>query len=194
MSIVKASGIRKTIINDDTRFSKIEAGRLELESIPYELVKTTTDIILSQQARAAAKGLTLDVHFQDRLPAVVLGDPVRLGQIITNLLGNAIKSTEAGRIAVNVRCVEELPSGDHRLEVSVSDTGIGIAQEKLDSIGFEAFVQSDSSVTRQFGGTGLGLATSHRSAGPHGRRAAGHQRPGPGKYLQFSILSPARHD
>ncbi len=162
LSIVKASGdTLLAIINDILDFSKIEAGRLELENIPFELAKTISAVVDNQRARIAAKGLGLDVHLADDLPAVVVGDPVRLGQVITNLLGNAIKFTEAGRIGVAVRRLEVLTGGGCRLEVAVSDSGIGIAPDKLDSI-FAAFVQSDSSVTRQYGGTGLGLAISHR--------------------------------
>lgn len=162
LSIVKSSGDSLlAIINDILDFSKIEAGRLELENIPFELAKTISAVVANQRARATAKGLTVDLQLADELPALVVGDPVRLGQVITNLLGNAIKFTETGRIGIALRCLEVLPSGDRRLEVSVSDSGIGIAQDKLDSI-FEAFVQSDSSVTRQYGGTGLGLAISQR--------------------------------
>lgn len=162
LSIVKSSGDSLlAIINDILDFSKIEAGRLELENIPFELGQTVSAVVSSQQARATAKGLSLDLRLPDDLPVVVVGDPVRLGQIITNLLGNAIKFTAAGRVGIEVRSLEVLPSGDRRLEVSVSDSGIGIAPDKLDSI-FESFVQSDSSVTRQYGGTGLGLAISQR--------------------------------
>ena len=162
LSIVKSSGDSLlAIINDILDFSKIEAGRLELENIPFELGETISAVVANQQARATAKGLSLNLRLPDDLPAVVVGDPVRLGQVITNLLGNAIKFTDAGRIGIELRSLEVLQSGDRRLEVAVSDSGIGIAPDKLDSI-FESFVQSDSSVTRQYGGTGLGLAISQR--------------------------------
>ena len=168
LSIVKSSGdTLLAIINDILDFSKIEAGRLELESIPFELGETISAVVANQRTRAAAKGLSLGLRLADDLPAAIVGDPVRLGQIITNLLGNAIKFTAAGRIGIDVRSLEVLPSGDRRLEAAVSDSGIGIAPDKLDSI-FAAFVQSDSSVTRQYGGTGLGLAISHRLVGRMG--------------------------
>jgi CheY-like chemotaxis protein len=160
-----------TIINDILDFSKIEAGRLELERIPLDLARTLTSVIAGLQAQAAAKGLAVVLDLDKDLPAVIIGDPVRLGQVITNLLGNAIKFTEQGSIRIAVRGLETLPAGSVRLQVSVTDSGIGIAPEKLASI-FEAFVQSDSSVTRQFGGTGLGLAISNRLVGQMG----GHLR------------------
>ena len=191
LSIVKSSGDSLlTIINDILDFSKIEAGRLELENIPFELAKTIAAVVANQRARVTAKGLNLDLQLPDDLPALVVGDPVRLGQVITNLLGNAIKFTETGRIGIAVRCLEVLPAGDRRLEVSVRDSGIGIAQDKLDSI-FEAFVQSDSSVTRQYGGTGLGLAISHRLVSRMGGNLRVASVLGQGSTFSFDFLVSA---
>ena len=160
LSIIKASGDSLlTIINDILDFSKIEAGRLELENIPFELSRTIAAIVSGQQAQASAKGLSIDLQLADDLPRVITCDPVRLGQVITNLLGNAIKFTEKGNISICVRCVEPSCAGSIRLHVSVADTGIGIAPEKLTTI-FTSFAQADNSVTRQYGGTGLGLTIS----------------------------------
>ena len=187
LSIVKASGdALLTIINDILDFSKIEAGRMELESISFDPGKTIASIISNQHARAIAKGLSLQLHLDDGLPPTILGDPVRLGQIITNLLGNAIKFTEKGQISIGVRRLEGESSESLRLQVTVTDTGIGIAQDKLASI-FEAFVQSDSSVTRQFGGTGLGLAISHQLVGRMGGSLQVESTLGQGSTFSFDF-------
>jgi signal transduction histidine kinase/BarA-like signal transduction histidine kinase len=160
LSVVKASGDSLlTIINDILDFSKIEAGRLELEAIAFELEKTMASAISAQQTQIAAKGLAIETQIDADLPRAIVGDPVRLGQVITNLLGNAVKFTETGKITVGLRRIGSIDAISVHLELSVTDTGIGIAQDKLASI-FKPFVQSDSSVTRNFGGTGLGLTIS----------------------------------
>ncbi|SDH60882.1 ATP-binding protein [Propionivibrio dicarboxylicus] len=160
LQVVKASGdALLAIINDILDFSKIEAGRLELEHIPFNLPDLMQSLIARQQQPAKAKGLALQLRLADDLPPTVIGDPIRLGQIMTNLLSNAIKFTAQGSVSVEVRR-DGADDGPHaRLRFSVTDTGIGIAPEKRQGI-FDAFVQSDSSVTRRFGGTGLGLAIS----------------------------------
>jgi len=160
LQIVKASGdALLTIINDILDFSKIEAGRLELEHIAFNLPDLMQSLIARQQQAAKTKGLALQLCLADNLPPTVIGDPIRLGQIMTNLLSNAIKFTAQGSVTVVVGNDGIHQGNQARLHFAVTDTGIGITPEKRQSI-FDAFVQSDSSVTRRFGGTGLGLAIS----------------------------------
>ncbi len=185
LGIVKISGDNLlTIINDILDFSKIEAGRLEIEHIPFDPRKTLASIVASQQARATAKSLSLDLNFDTSVPPAVCGDPVRFGQVVTNLLGNAIKFTEQGGVSIRVTNLDPRDATDIRLEVAVSDTGIGIPAAKLEHI-FEAFAQSDSSVTRQFGGTGLGLTISRELAARMGGILRAESEPGKGSTFRF---------
>ncbi|MBV9082053.1 MAG: response regulator [Acidobacteriaceae bacterium] len=157
LHIVKSSAYSLlTIINDILDFSKIEAGRLTLESIAFDLKQTITEAVKAISVRAREKSLTLSVSYDDQLPVSVVGDPVRLRQIVLNLVGNAIKFTERGSIKVAIG-VEEQTASSATLLVSVVDTGVGIPKDKQNVI-FEAFSQADGSTTRVYGGTGLGLA------------------------------------
>ncbi len=148
------------IINDVLDFSKIEAGKLDLEAIPIDLVGVIEESAELMSQRASAKDLELACLIRNDVPAAVLGDPNRLRQVLLNLLGNAIKFTEHGRIFVEVS-VHHAGEKSVELQIAVSDTGIGISldgQAKL----FQAFSQADNSTTRRFGGTGLGLAISKK--------------------------------
>ncbi len=147
-----------SVINDVLDFSKIEAGKLDLESAPFDLRESLGDTMRSLALRAHTKGLELACHIQPSVPDRLVGDAGRLRQIVVNLVGNAIKFTEAGEVVLAVQC---RPESDHEaaLHVTVTDTGIGIPQEKQATI-FGAFEQADTSSTRKFGGTGLGLAIS----------------------------------
>ncbi|MFH0725336.1 MAG: response regulator [Pseudomonadota bacterium] len=149
-----------TIINDILDFSKIEAHRLDLESIGFNIRDCICDSLHALALRAAEKGLELAYHVSSEVPENVLGDPGRLRQIIVNLVGNAVKFTDEGEVVVYVTCEPEeqdlLP-----LHFTVVDTGIGIATEKQGKI-FESFSQADASMTRKYGGTGLGLTISAR--------------------------------
>jgi PAS domain S-box-containing protein len=148
------------IINDILDFSKIEAGRMEIESISFSLPDCIESALEPLAARAQQKGLELTWASQDDIPAVLVGDPTRLRQILINLVGNAVKFTKEGE--VSVRAQRQPRQGDIvPIRFTVSDTGIGIPKEKHDQI-FDAFSQADSSTTREFGGTGLGLSISTR--------------------------------
>ncbi|QDV44887.1 Signal transduction histidine-protein kinase BarA [Stieleria neptunia] len=151
------------IINDILDLSKIEAGRLELESVPFSLVDLVDETVEMLYHRAKSKGLHLSAHFEHGVPEILLGDPVRLQQILINLISNAIKFTLVGGVNLRVRLdrSESTPDaaasgGDQWLQIEVSDTGIGIPLERQSKI-FEAFAQADASTTRRFGGSGLGL-------------------------------------
>ena len=147
------------VINDILDFSKIEAGKLELESTEFEIRDLFRDTLKTLAQRAGEKPLEMCARVSPTVPKVLIGDPTRLRQLIVNLVGNAIKFTEAGTILVNTEV--EASMGAVRLHVSVSDTGIGIPPEKQKII-FESFAQADGSTTRRFGGTGLGLTISRQ--------------------------------
>ncbi len=147
-----------TLVNDILDLSKIEAGRMELEAIPFSLRDTIGDTVRTLAVRAAERGLDLTESIADDVPDAVIGDPGRLRQVLFNLVGNAIKFTHVGRVTVSAS-IDSVVEGDAAavLHFSVEDTGIGIAPDRQEHI-FEAFAQADGSTTRKHGGTGLGLA------------------------------------
>ncbi|MBF0589249.1 MAG: PAS domain S-box protein, partial [Magnetococcales bacterium] len=148
------------LINDILDLSKVEAGQLEVDHVEFELDELLDTVVDIMGIRAMEKDLYLLTHIANGTPTRVWGDPARLRQILINLVGNAIKFTEEGEVSAHV--VSRLDAAGRRLfRFSVSDTGIGIPPEKRESI-FQAFTQADSSVTRKFGGTGLGLTICHR--------------------------------
>lgn len=149
-----------TIINDVLDFSKLEAGKLVLEHIPFALRETLDEVVVLLAHSAHEKGLELTLNVQNNVPEQVIGDPLRLQQVVTNLLGNAIKFTETGNIDINV----ELRSHDNmkaELEVQIHDTGIGISERQQSQL-FQAFRQADASISRRHGGTGLGLVITQK--------------------------------
>ncbi|MBF0162143.1 MAG: PAS domain S-box protein [Magnetococcales bacterium] len=148
------------IINDVLDFSKIEADRLEMESIAFSLADVLDNVASIVSVQTREKELECLMKTSLEIPALLLGDPLRLGQILLNLANNAIKFTEQGEVAVVTDVVEQ-DEGRVRLRFSVRDTGIGMSPEQLGGL-FQAFTQADSSITRKFGGTGLGLTISKR--------------------------------
>jgi signal transduction histidine kinase/AmiR/NasT family two-component response regulator len=159
-TVKSCSGSLLTIINDILDFSKIEAGKLSLDSIEFNVRSTLADTIKTLKVRAAEKGLNLIHHVHDSVPVELVGDPIRLRQVMTNLVGNAIKFTERGEISIHVKA-DSQSTDPTRLHFSVRDTGVGIPPDKMELI-FHAFEQADKSTTRIYGGTGLGLAISAR--------------------------------
>jgi signal transduction histidine kinase/CheY-like chemotaxis protein len=149
-----------TIINDILDFSKIEAGKLDMESIPFELRESLGESMKALSFRAHQKGLELIYDVQPEVPEALVGDPGRIRQIVVNLVANSIKFTEHGEIFVSVRQESETPKSV-RLHFMVKDTGIGIPVDKQMRI-FDAFSQADDSMTRKYGGTGLGLTICSR--------------------------------
>ena len=174
------------LINDILDFSKIDAGRLTMESIRFDVRDTVSESLQAVSVQASQKGLELATHFDERVPPMVVGDPVRLGQIIVNLAGNAIKFTETGEIVVAV-AAQDITSDRLRLHFAVRDTGIGIPEDKLTHI-FEAFSQADSTTTRKFGGTGLGLTISARLATLMGGRMWAESTENVGSTFHFEIV------
>jgi PAS domain S-box-containing protein len=157
LGLVKSSAnALLTVINDILDFSKIEAGRLDMETLPFHLRAVVGDTAKTQAIRLQDRPVELIFHVADDVPEVLLGDPGRLRQVLLNLLGNAIKFTEQGEIAITVERMTESDAADQAgLHFTLRDTGIGIPRHKLDHI-FDAFSQADSSITRRYGGTGLG--------------------------------------
>ena len=204
-----------SIINDILDFSKIEAGKLDIESTDFALRDTVTGIVKTLALRAHQKGLELACDIPANIPDAVVGDPVRLRQIILNLVGNAIKFTDAGEVVLSLMSQETGGRGqesgvrgpanaaraesaglilDSRLltpdscflQFSVRDTGIGIPSEKQQGI-FEAFTQADGSTTRKFGGTGLGLSISSKLVELMGGRIWVESEPGRGSTFHFTV-------
>jgi CheY-like chemotaxis protein len=149
------------IINDILDLSKVEAGMLTIESIPFNLKKTMENILAVHQESARGKGVALSLEYSAAAPVFLVGDPLRLGQVLHNLLSNSIKFTQEG--SVSVRCQGEAAENGNTavVHVSVTDTGIGMSQEVIGTL-FQPFMQADASISRRFGGTGLGLAISRR--------------------------------
>jgi PAS domain S-box-containing protein len=174
------------IINDILDFSKIEAGRLELEPVPFALRETLAETVKTLASLAHAKSLELAYEIRPSVPDDVVGDVGRIGQILVNLVGNAIKFTEQGEVAVRVDA-DAVTASTVTLRVSVQDTGIGIEPDKSQLI-FDAFAQADASTTRRFGGTGLGLAICRRLVERMGGRIWLDSEPGRGSTFHFTLL------
>ncbi len=209
-TVKKSADALLSVINDILDFSKIEAGKLELDYSPFDLRESLGDMLNTLAVRAHQKGLELACHIAPEVPDTVIGDPVRLRQILLNLVGNAIKFTERGEVVVDVQMqgsgVRDQGSGDGSrildprpltpdsclLHFSVRDTGIGIAADKQTMI-FEAFAQADGSTTRRYGGTGLGLAISSRLVQRMGGRIWVESDLGQGSTFHFTARF-ARHD
>jgi signal transduction histidine kinase/CheY-like chemotaxis protein len=173
-----------TIINDILDFSKIEAGRLELEAIDFDLPATVEDSLDVLAERAQGKGLELACVFQPDVPRVVTGDPGRLRQVLLNLVGNAIKFTHEGGVVVRVSRTRGDETGAVRFEVA--DTGIGIANDAQERL-FQPFSQADTSTTRRYGGTGLGLVICRRLAEAMGGAIGVDSEPGRGSTFWFTV-------
>jgi two-component system sensor histidine kinase/response regulator len=174
-----------SILNDILDFSKIESRKLELEAIPFSPRTVIANALRPLALRADQKGLELICEIDPEVPSGVLGDPTRIQQVLTNLVGNALKFTEHGHVVIAVR-QDSHAKGSTRLHFSVTDTGIGIPPEKHEGI-FEAFRQADGSTTRRFGGTGLGLTISATLVRLMGGRLWVESEPGAGSTFHFTV-------
>lgn len=186
--IVKSGNALLTIINDILDFSKINAGQLTLDPAPFRLSEAVEDVATLVSARVAEKNLELIVRVDPRLPAHVVGDAGRFRQIITNLLGNAVKFTEKGHVLIDVG--GEIVNDVVQLKVRVEDTGIGIPAEKLQNV-FEKFAQVDGSSTRRHEGTGLGLAIAARLVDLMAGKIGVESEIGRGSVFWFAVPLPA---
>ncbi|MBH0199077.1 MAG: response regulator [Nitrospira sp.] len=173
------------IINDILDFSKIEAGKLELEQVPFGLRQTIEEAVELFSEPASKKGVELTCFVPEETPDAVIGDPVRLRQVLLNLLGNAVKFTAHGEISLWVHCLST-EAGRVRLKCEVKDTGIGISEEAQQRI-FSAFSQADGSTTRRFGGTGLGLAIVKQLVRLMGGEVGIKSVPGQGSTFWFTL-------
>ena len=185
--IVKSGNALLTIINDILDFSKIDAGQLTLDPAPFRLAEAVEDVATLVSARVAEKNLELIVRVDPRLPHLVVGDVGRFRQIVTNLLGNAVKFTEKGHVLIDVS--GEVADGVAQLNVRVEDTGIGIPADKLKNV-FEKFAQVDSSSTRRHEGTGLGLAIAARLVDLMGGKIGVESEVGRGSVFWFTAPLP----
>ncbi len=176
-----------TIINDVLDFSKIESGKIDLETHPYNLRQCVEEALELLAPKAAEKKLELVAFINPAIPPVVVGDVTRLRQVIVNLVSNAVKFTAKGEVVVSVLAKAGVKPSELRLHFTVADTGIGIPREKQDRL-FQYFSQVDSSTTREFGGTGLGLAISKRLTELMGGTMSMESEEGKGSTFHFSIM------
>ncbi|HEX6736046.1 MAG TPA: response regulator [Azonexus sp.] len=174
-----------TIVNDILDFSKIEAGKVQFEDLSFSVCDTVLEAARMLAVDAHRKGLELVIDVRPAVPARVIGDPTRLRQVVINLLGNAVKFTERGEVAIEVD-IEEAGERSVYLNFAVRDTGIGVPLDKQQAI-FEAFSQADASTTRRFGGTGLGLAISARLVQLMDGRIWLESAPGQGSTFRFAV-------
>ncbi len=178
-----------SLINDVLDISKIDAGHLELENVEFDLRDTVYDTAAASALQAAVKGIELVINIDAEVPVLTRGDPVRLGQIIMNLVGNAVKFTHEGHVLLQVSS-ENARDGAALLKIEVTDTGIGIPADRLDRL-FKSFSQVDSSTTRHYGGTGLGLSIVKRLADILGGVVGVESEPGRGSRFWVTLPVPA---
>ena len=174
-----------SIINDILDLSKIEAGKLQLEMLDFELRKTVIEVVELMSLRAQGKNLKLNCSIEQDIPMRAVGDPVRLKQILINLIGNAVKFTHQGKITLHLK-TESKDENGAMIRFEVRDTGIGIAPDRIQAL-FKPFTQSDSSVSRKFGGTGLGLAISRQLVEMTGGHIGAESEPDSGSTFWFTL-------
>jgi len=190
-TIRQSSSALLTVVNDVLDFSKVEAGRLVVEHVGFDLLDLVESVLDVLSPQADEKGLELVLRLPEPLPARVVGDPARLRQVLLNLGGNAVKFTETGTVAVTVTQAE---AGSGAVVFEVADTGIGMSAEQVEGL-FEAFSQAETSTARRYGGTGLGLAISRSLARLMGGDIAVESVPGEGSVFRFAVpLEPVTGD
>jgi len=175
------------IINDILDFSKIEAGKMDIEALSFDLRQVLEEVSEMMAPRAAEKGLDLVVDYPAGCPRLFVGDGDRIRQVVTNLMGNAIKFTSKGHVLVATECAEQGASAE--VKVSIADTGIGIAPDKINLV-FQQFSQADASTTRRYGGTGLGLTISKKLVELMGGSIHVESKEGVGSTFGFSLRLP----
>ncbi len=188
LKMIKYSGDNLLVlINDILDFSKIEAGKIDFEKVDFNIKELIYNIQGALLEKARKKGILLKVCLDDKLPEKLLGDPVRLGQILTNLASNAVKFTETGKVIISASVVSQInESKSVDIVFEVKDTGIGIAKDKQELI-FESFTQASSETNRKYGGTGLGLAISKRLIELQGSSIQLNSKPGKGSRFSFHL-------
>ena len=184
-TLSKSSDNLLTIINDILDFSKIEAGKLELEFVPFNIHLSLKDTVRIFEPKARWQSLKLNYHISPEVPEILLGDETRLRQILFNLLGNALKFTSRGEVSLNVNLYSS-ENNEYRLLFEVKDSGIGVTEEKMEKL-FQPFTQADSSTSRKYGGTGLGLVISKKLAELMGGTIWAYSRFGEGSSFYFTV-------
>ena len=180
------------VINDILDFSKVESGKIELEFLPFTLRDCVEEVIDLTATKASEKNLELFCHILSTVPPAIVGDITRLRQILLNLVGNAVKFTDSGEVAVFVES-QPLADGRYSLHFQIKDTGIGIPQDRMNRL-FQSFSQVDSSTTRRFGGTGLGLVISKSLAELMGGEMWVESQIGIGSTFHFTVIAEAAPD
>lgn len=188
-SILRNGNLLLAVINDILDLSKIEAGKLEIERIECSPWTVLSDVVRTNQLKVASKGLPLNVEYQFPLPLQIKTDPLRLRQILGNLVGNAIKFTSEGSVSIHVSCEHE----SNLLVFRISDTGVGVNADEIAAL-FQPFTQSDPSTTRRFGGTGLGLAISLQYANALGGSIEVESEPEKGSIFTLRIATGDLHE
>lgn len=186
-TIKSSSDSLLALINDILDLSKIEAGRMEIESVEFDTAPLADDVVRLMAAPAFAKGLEISCFVDPALPRGMTGDPLRLKQVVTNLVGNAVKFTSAGSVSLFV--MPETANGDFYVRFSIVDTGIGIPPDKLGQL-FQRFSQVDASTTRKYGGTGLGLALCRELVALMGGEIWVDSKEGEGSTFSFRLPMP----
>ena len=191
-AIKKSSENLLVIINDILDLSKLEAGKMELEKIPFRISEQLTQVYETIHFKAEEKGLVLQTEIDNDVPGVLVGDPSRLNQVLINLSANAIKFTDKGNVRITVK---KVPGTESSLAFTVADTGIGIPADKLGSL-FESFQQVDASTSRKYGGTGLGLSISKTLIELQGGKIEVKSEEGKGSEFSFTIAYgiPTSHE
>jgi len=182
-AVKKSSENLLVIINDILDLSKLEAGKMELEQIPFKISEQIEQVHDTLRFKAEEKGLVFESKIDKDVPEVVVGDPSRLNQVLINLCGNAIKFTEKGRVSLSVGVS---PGSDGKLIFKVKDTGIGIPKDKVGTL-FSAFQQVEAGTSRKYGGTGLGLSISQTLVELQGGKIKIKSEEGKGSEFSFSI-------
>ncbi|MBW6478859.1 MAG: PAS domain S-box protein [Bacteroidales bacterium] len=177
-----------SLVNDILDYSKIEAGKLELESIPIKTRDYFKNIVNTNLLKAQEKGIKIELDFDENVPDEIMGDPLRLGQILKNLISNAVKFTEKGGVTLIVKQISR-DDETSRIHFGIKDTGIGIQADKIDSL-FEVFTQASSETSRKYGGTGLGLAIVKSLLFMHNSRIVVESKPHEGSLFHFEIEFP----
>jgi signal transduction histidine kinase/DNA-binding response OmpR family regulator len=187
-TVRKSADALLSILNDILDFSKIEAGRIALEEIPFDLRVSLEEVTDLLAPRVQDKDVELIVRYDPGIPRRFMGDAGRIRQVITNLVGNALKFTEKGHVLIHVACAGQ-DTQQARMRIAVEDTGVGIPEDKLDLV-FEKFTQADASATRRFGGTGLGLSISRQLVEMMGGEIGVESHEGAGSTFWFTVPLP----
>jgi signal transduction histidine kinase len=178
-----------TIINDLLDVAKIEAGRIVIDEQPFSLHDCLSESLQPLLLQAHAKGIQLHARVQPSVPQQLVGDALRLRQVLINLIGNALKFTEHGEVRIEIARADAQdgdPPDRLRLRIAVTDTGIGMTRDQIGQI-FDPFIQADGSITRRYGGTGLGLTIVQRLVGLMGGEVRVESEPGVGSSFSFEV-------